>query len=243
MIREHQTMILDQEAMLRNQQASIHNIEKQLGQLAQQINHRAPGELPSNTEKNPRMAHINAITTNSDKSFVPLSPIQKDAKKVQAEKAEKSKLIEPDSTRRVPYKDSTSPRHVDKTSCLLKLYRPPFPFPSRATPDEQIQGYRKFMEHVKALQVNIPFVETILQMPTYACLLKGLFTARNDMAEIAELVLKELPEKRGDPVDVHESTLTLRVGDDSVIFKAVQEKKNEEIRKDKTSSMDLMTNY
>lgn len=40
-------------------------------------------------------------------------------------------------------------------------------------------------------------------------------------------------------VDMHKSTLTLRAGDDSVIFKAVQENKHEEIRKEKTSSIDL----
>ena len=81
-------MMIDQQAMLWNQQASIHDIEKQLGQLAQQINRRAPGELPSNTEQNPRMAHVNAITTNSEKIFTPLTPIQKDPIKVQKEEVE-----------------------------------------------------------------------------------------------------------------------------------------------------------
>ncbi|KAL7601804.1 hypothetical protein Lser_V15G25868 [Lactuca serriola] len=54
------------------------------------------------------------------------------------------------------------------------------------------------MEHVKSLQVNIPFFETMLQKPKYLNLLKGLFAARKDMAEVAELVLNELPEKKGD---------------------------------------------
>ena len=55
------------------------------------------------------------------------------------------------------------------------------------------------MEHVKALQVNIPFAETMLQTPKYLNLLKGLFAARKAMAEVMELVLNELPEKKGDP--------------------------------------------
>ncbi|XP_023755199.1 uncharacterized protein LOC111903679 [Lactuca sativa] len=58
------------------------------------------------------------------------------------------------------------------------------------------------MEHVKALQVNIPFAETILEMPTYVNLLKGLFSSRKDMDEVADLVLNELPEKKGDPGNI-----------------------------------------
>ncbi|XP_052626076.1 uncharacterized protein LOC128133180 [Lactuca sativa] len=54
------------------------------------------------------------------------------------------------------------------------------------------------MEHVRALQVNIPFVETMLQTPKYFNLLKGLFAARKDLDEVAEIVLSELPEKKGD---------------------------------------------
>ncbi|XP_023772916.1 uncharacterized protein LOC111921568 [Lactuca sativa] len=94
--------------------------------------------------------------------------------------------------------DSMSPCPDDKSDVSLKPYMPPLPFPIRAIPDEKVKAYRDFMEHVKALQVNIPFVETMLQTPKYLNLLKGLFAARKDMAEVAELVLNELPEKKGD---------------------------------------------
>ncbi|KAL7613153.1 hypothetical protein Lser_V15G07005 [Lactuca serriola] len=78
-------------------------------------------------------------------------------------------------------------------------YRPPLPYPIRAIPEEKAKEYKTFMEHVKALQVNIPFVETILQTPKYVNLRKGLFSARKDMVEVAEIVLNELPGKKGDP--------------------------------------------
>ena len=68
-------MMKEQQVLMRNQQASILNIEKQLGQLAQQVNQRATRELPSNTEKNTRIAHLNVITTSSENSFYPLKPI------------------------------------------------------------------------------------------------------------------------------------------------------------------------
>ncbi|XP_052627065.1 uncharacterized protein LOC128133603 [Lactuca sativa] len=72
---DHDAAIQETRTMLRNQQASIHNIETQLGQLAQQINQRSPGKLPSKTENNPRGAHINIVTTRSGKIITPLAPI------------------------------------------------------------------------------------------------------------------------------------------------------------------------
>ncbi|XP_023740944.1 uncharacterized protein LOC111889044 [Lactuca sativa] len=89
---------------------------------------------------------------------------------------------------------------MEKRADLEEMFtRPPLPFPIRAIPDEHNQRYRRFMDQVRTLQVNIPFVETILQTPKYATLLKSLFTTRQNMEEVAEVLLNELPEKKGDP--------------------------------------------
>ena len=45
----------------------------------------------------------------------------------------------------------------------------------------------------------MPFVETMLTTPKYFNLLKSLFAARKDLAEEAEIILSDLPEKKGDP--------------------------------------------
>ncbi|XP_052626871.1 uncharacterized protein LOC128133454 [Lactuca sativa] len=66
-------------------------------------------------------------------------------------------------------------------------------------PVEKDEAYRVFRKHVEALQVNMPFVETMLKTPKYFNLLKALFAARKDLAEVAEIILSELPEKKGDP--------------------------------------------
>ncbi|XP_023760373.1 uncharacterized protein LOC111908806 [Lactuca sativa] len=142
--------------MLKNQQESILNIEKQLGQLAHQVNERRPGQLPSKTENNPRMGNVNAVTSSYGKIFTPAQKIS-------------------------------------------KSYNPPLQFPIRAIPTEKVRAYKAFMEHVKTLQVNIPFVKMMVQTPKYFNLLRGLFAARKDLAEVAEIVLSEIPEKKGDP--------------------------------------------
>ena len=87
---DHDAAIQKTRTILKNQQASIHKIETKLGQLAQQINQRSPGELPSKTENNPQGAHINIMTTTSGKIITPLAPIQnEEPKKLQKEDAEK----------------------------------------------------------------------------------------------------------------------------------------------------------
>ncbi|KAL7610397.1 hypothetical protein Lser_V15G12026 [Lactuca serriola] len=144
------------------------------------------------------MENVNAITSRYGEVFTPMTPAQK-VSKVHAEKKEESSSAKPNQTRRVPLMDSTSLCPDDKSVVSLKPYNPPLSFPIRAIPDEKVKAYRAFMEHVKALQVNVPFVETMLQTPKYLNLLKGLFAARKDLAEVAEIVLSELPEKKGDP--------------------------------------------
>ncbi|XP_023749864.1 uncharacterized protein LOC111898174 [Lactuca sativa] len=153
---DHDAAIQETRDMLRTQQASILNIEKQLGQLEHQVNERRPGQLPSKPENNPRMENVNAVTSSYGEIFT----------------------------------------HAQKIS---KPYNPPLPFPIRVIPAEKIKAYRAFMEHVRALQVNIPFVETMLQTPKYFNLIKGFFAARKDLAKVAEIVMSELPEKKGDP--------------------------------------------
>ena len=67
--------------------------------------------------------------------------------------------------------------------------------------------YQKFLEHIKALHINMPFIETIAQMPKYAKFLKELLTNRKKMEEVKKVVLNEnfsatmlnkLPKKKGD---------------------------------------------
>lgn len=126
MLKDHQAMMKDQQNFPRNQQPSIHNIEKQIGQLAQQINQRTLGELPSNAKQNPKMGHLNVITTNSDKIFTPLTSIQKKPSKVQTEEEIERNSSKPKSTHRVGIMDSTSPRADEKKMFSFENLQAPF---------------------------------------------------------------------------------------------------------------------
>ncbi|XP_052622602.1 uncharacterized protein LOC128127907 [Lactuca sativa] len=210
---DHDAAIQETRTMLRNQQASIHNIETQLGQLAQQINQRSPGELPSKTENNPRGAQINIVTTRSGKIITPLAPIQtepsKKSQKEEAEKQAENQETHSDSpTRRVPRMDSASTSQNPTAQIPEKLYQPPMPYPTRAKKEKQEEEYQKFLDHIKTLQINIPFIEAVMKMPKYAKFLKELLTNRKKMEEVKKVVINEncsaamlnkLPKKKGDP--------------------------------------------
>ncbi|XP_023737456.2 uncharacterized protein LOC111885433 [Lactuca sativa] len=210
---DHDAAIQETRTMLRNQQASIHNIETQLGQLAQPINQRSSGELPSKTENNPRGAHINIVTTRSGKTITPLAPIQneppKASQKEEAENQAENQNLQSDiSTRQVPNMDSASTLPNPKEQVPEKLDQPPMPYPARAKKEKQEEEYQNFLDHIKALQIDIPFIEVVVQMPKYAKFLKELLTNRRKMEEVKKVVLNEnwsaailnkLPKKKGDP--------------------------------------------
>ena len=141
---DHDAAIQETRTMLRNQQASIHNIETQLGQLAQQINQRSLGELPSKTKNNPRGAHINIVTTRSGKIITPLAPIQNEApKELQKEDAEtqdqNQNLQSAEPTRRVQNMDSTSPLPNPK----IRFQKNPFSLQCHIQPELREKNMKK----------------------------------------------------------------------------------------------------
>ncbi|PPS11988.1 hypothetical protein GOBAR_AA08655 [Gossypium barbadense] len=68
-----ETHFQNTETALKNQQALIQGLETQIGQLSELISERPQGNLPSNTEPNPR-EHLNAISTQDNEGFITPEP-------------------------------------------------------------------------------------------------------------------------------------------------------------------------
>ncbi|KAL0312799.1 UNVERIFIED_CONTAM: hypothetical protein Sradi_5679200 [Sesamum radiatum] len=62
------TRFQNQDARLQSQEASIRNIEMQIGQLVSIVSGRREGQLPSDTEKNPK-EQVNAVTLKNGKTL------------------------------------------------------------------------------------------------------------------------------------------------------------------------------
>jgi len=91
---------------------------------------------------------------------------------------------------------------------LSETYKPKIPFPQRLKNTKQDPQFSKFLELLKQLRVNIPFVEAISQMPKYAKFLKEILGNKRKLEEFATIklneecsaiVLKKLPPKFKDP--------------------------------------------
>ncbi|XP_023764512.1 uncharacterized protein LOC111913024 [Lactuca sativa] len=120
--------------------------------------------------------------------------------------------------------DSTSPTPDQKNKPPVNPYQPPLPYPARARQEKNEEDYQKFLEHIKALQINIPFIEAVAQMPKYIKFLKELLTNRRKMEEVKKVVLNEncsaammnkLPKKKGDPGSL---TLPCQFGNLATIY-------------------------
>ncbi|XP_015940454.1 uncharacterized protein LOC107465980 [Arachis duranensis] len=142
---------------------------------------------------NPR-GECKAIILRSGKVIEEATPNQENHEKEAAEKPENRKKEE------VPSPSSPKP--------ILKPYVPKAPYPQRLRKDGKDSQFSRFLEIFKKLQINIPFVEALEQMPLYAKFLKELMTRKRNWGEKETIVLteecsaiiqKKLPQKMKDP--------------------------------------------
>ncbi|GKE40472.1 DNA-directed DNA polymerase [Tanacetum coccineum] len=85
---------------------------------------------------------------------------------------------------------------------------PPVPFPRRLRKEKEEAQQKKFLENLKQLHINFPFIEALGQMPKYAKFLKSLLTNKAKLEEACKIILNErcyavllnkLPSKEKDP--------------------------------------------
>ncbi|GJT43617.1 DNA-directed DNA polymerase [Tanacetum coccineum] len=84
----------------------------------------------------------------------------------------------------------------------------PIPFPRWLKKEKEEAQQRKFLENLKQLQLNIPFIEALAQMPKYAKFIKSLLSNKTRLEEACTVTMNErcfvvllnkLPPKEKDP--------------------------------------------
>ncbi|CAH1426857.1 unnamed protein product [Lactuca virosa] len=196
------------EAREKNQAIAMRNLKNQLGQLAQALNSREPRTLPSNTQ-NPSNGNdkrqCNAITLRSGKELTPKNhdlPATKDeqqSKKVNKEGPTSSSLSA-GNQKKAQEKDAPTGATVAPTT---------LPFPPRENKSKVDDGqFKKFLEILSQLHINIPFVEALKQIPTYAMFMKDVLTKKRVFGEFeivattkscTSIIQNKLPVKKDDP--------------------------------------------
>ncbi|KAK8593410.1 hypothetical protein V6N12_045492 [Hibiscus sabdariffa] len=83
--------------------------------------------------------------------------------------------------------------------------RPPPPFPQRLKKLKEDTQFKKFVDMLDQLHIDVPFLEAIDQMPTYAKFLKDIITKKRTIeryetvATAKEYFSGDIPPKRNDP--------------------------------------------
>ena len=65
----------------------------------------------------------------------------------------------------------------------VKAYTLAIPFPQRIQKAKKEEQFSKFLEIFKNIEISIPFVEAINQMPNYAKFLKEILSKKKNIAE------------------------------------------------------------
>ena len=89
------------------------------------------------------------------------------------------------------------------------LFKPKIPFPQRFAKSKLDEKFKKFIEMMNKLYIDVPFTEVLTQMPTYAKLLKEFLSKKrkiekdetvNLTEECSAIIQNKLPPKVKDPV-------------------------------------------
>ncbi|GJS72773.1 DNA-directed DNA polymerase [Tanacetum coccineum] len=68
---------------------------------------------------------------------------------------------------------------------------PPVPFPKRLRKEKDEAHQKEFLENLKQLHINLPFIEALAQMPKYAKFLKGLLTNKARLEEACKIIMNQ----------------------------------------------------
>ncbi|CAN6540810.1 unnamed protein product [Malus baccata var. baccata] len=178
-----------------NSQA-ISKLEAQVGQIAAAMSEREPGRFPSQSEANPRgKEQVNAIRTL--RSGKPYDRREEVVQPKDQEVNDKEAAPLPSSPLATPIPD---PR--------LTNYDPPMPFPQRFQRQRKDKNMLDILEQFKKVQINIPLLDAIAQIPSYAKFLKGLCTNKRKFTDheqieltncCSEVLITKMPPKLQDP--------------------------------------------
>ncbi|GJR85189.1 pleiotropic drug resistance protein 1-like protein [Tanacetum coccineum] len=106
----------------------------------------------------------------------------------------------------VENKSSSIPERTNQP--LVKPHQSSIPFPNRVRKEKEEALQRNFLENIKQLDINIMFIEALVQIPKYAEYLKSLLTNKSKLEEACmktmnerylAVLLDELPLKEKDP--------------------------------------------
>ncbi|KAM2147153.1 hypothetical protein ACFX1Q_003926 [Malus domestica] len=200
------------------QDKRVDNLEKQVGQIAEFMGHiREQGKLPSSTIMNPKggFETVSAIMLRSG-TQVGAEPkssksshdedeklLQEEAQGPKLTAKDEQSLPPPSSPPKPSQTTKVSPNSTFSSSIPLNV-----PFPGRFRQSQKEEAEKDILETFRKVQVNVPLLDAIKQVPRYAKFLKELCTSRRrisnkEVVQVSEnvsaMLQRKLPPKCKDP--------------------------------------------
>ena len=194
-------------------QTQLQHLENQIGQLAtsmSRIEGRTSGKLPSQPEINPK-ENASAMSLRSGKQ---LEPLLAKPSKVSTTSLPSVTNSSPEALPLTRKDDSHSTLPVDPSgqvstpSPRIKTLSIPPPFPSRFKQSKKEEQEKEILETFRKVEVNIPLLDAIKQVPRYAKFLKELCSNKRKLSgnekvsvgeNVSAVLQRKLPPKCKDP--------------------------------------------
>ncbi|KAL0409445.1 UNVERIFIED_CONTAM: hypothetical protein Sradi_1878900 [Sesamum radiatum] len=167
------TLALSTQQFQQETRASIQNLESQMSQLASSVSRlESQGKLPSQTIINPKQ-NVSAITLCSEKEL----QLENSTRRGHAEhgKTGEELKIPPNQVER---SELTQEEHP-------KVFVPRPPFPEQFAKSKKEEDDKEIFETLSKVEVNIPLLDAIKQVPRYAKFLKEMCTNKSKLREKA----------------------------------------------------------
>ncbi|CAL2258260.1 unnamed protein product [Prunus armeniaca] len=203
---------------LQNQAKEMSEVKKQIGQMAEFMGQfREEGKLPSSTIVNPKggFETDKAIILRSDKEIGTNPKMSKQSPKENEKLLLKEKEVDKATAREEQPllqspKAPTQPNSgkVVPNSTHSNPIPPNVPFPRRFMQSKKEENEKDILETFRKVQVNIPLLDAIKQVPRYAKFLKELCTTRRRISNkevvrvsenVSAVLQRKLPPKCKDP--------------------------------------------
>ncbi|VFQ85059.1 unnamed protein product [Cuscuta campestris] len=178
--------------------------DNQLQQVFKQLGDREQGNLPATTEPNPR-EQLWDVTLRSSKELQGRE-VEADVEEIPVDNSveathEKKTRSAPQETKKEGTCSSQSqPARQTQQNTIL--------FPTRVKKRKDEKAFQKFLDVIGQVEVKMPLVDVLTEMPKYGKFLKDLVTKKKDWeefsvvslnAECSAMLLEEMPRKRKDP--------------------------------------------
>ncbi|XP_071905864.1 uncharacterized protein [Coffea arabica] len=153
------------------------------------------GKLPSQPELNPK--NVSAMTLRSGKEIQgpePVTPKDKDEERIEKELEEVGG-------------DTKNPK-VTSDPIIAVRSNPPPPFPSKLEKSKKQDKEKEVLEIFRKVEINIPLLDAIKQVPRYAKFMRDLCVNRRWLKgdervvvgeNVSTILQRKLPPKYGDP--------------------------------------------